>query len=92
MIGAIEEAISFSNGKSRRDLSSNRMLVLSLMKEMEIIGEATSKISNEVKLRYPEIPWIDIIGLRNRLMHGYFEVDLEILWNTIIKDLPPLKK
>lgn len=56
MIGAIEEAISFSKGKSRRDLSSNRMLVLSLMKEMEIIGEAASKISNEVKLRYPEIP------------------------------------
>ena len=73
-------------------LDAERMLVLSLIKEIEIIGEAASKISENYKANFSEGPWTDIVGMRNRLIHGYFEVDLNILWNTITKDLPYLKK
>ena len=57
---------------------------------VEIIGEAAAKISPETKSRYPQIPWADIVGMRNRLVHGYFEIDLDRLWDTITDDLPPL--
>ncbi|RPI66604.1 MAG: DUF86 domain-containing protein [Ignavibacteriales bacterium] len=66
------------------------MLILSVIKEIEIIGEAASKISEEIKIKYPEIPWKDIIGMRNRLIHGYFEVNIELVWNTVKNNLPQL--
>ena len=66
------------------------MLTLSIIKEIEIIGEAASKISNNLTELYLEVPWGDIVGMRNKLIHGYFDVDLDILWNTINKDLPAL--
>ncbi len=92
MLLAINEAYSFSKETKRKDLNKNRMLVLSLIKEIEIIGEAASKLSADLLNRYPEIPWADIVGMRNKLIHGYFEVNLDILWNTIKKDLPKLKE
>ncbi len=91
MIDSIEEAFEFVKGKSFSDFTNNRMLVLSLIKEIEIIGEAASKITQDLKDVTTEIPWSDIISMRNRLIHGYFDVDLDILWNTIMKDLPLLK-
>ncbi|GIK22608.1 MAG: hypothetical protein BroJett005_20220 [Ignavibacteriota bacterium] len=90
MIDAAEEAISFAKGKQRKDLNTERMLVLSVIKEIEIIGEAASKISTEVKAEYSNIPWDEITGMRNHLVHGYFDVDLDMLWNTIKQDLPLL--
>lgn len=66
------------------------MLILSVIKEIEIIGEAASKISEEKKIKHPEVPWKDIIGMRNRLIHGYFEVNTELLWNTVKNNLPQL--
>ncbi|GIK62031.1 MAG: DUF86 domain-containing protein [Ignavibacteriota bacterium] len=90
MIDAAEEAISFAEGKQRKDLDKERMLVLSVIKEIEIIGEAASKISIEVKAEYSNIPWDEITGMRNHLVHGYFDVDLDMLWNTIKQDLPSL--
>jgi len=92
ILDALEESFLFAKGKSREDLNNDRILVLSLIKEIEIIGEAASKISVELKTKYSEIPWVDIIGMRNKLIHGYFEVNLDILWNTIKKDLPKLQK
>lgn len=90
MLSAIDEAVSFAKGKNRQDLNQNRMLVLSIIKEIEIIGEAASKISKSITNRYPEVPWSDIVGMRNKLIHGYFDIDLDILWNTIKRDLPEL--
>lgn len=92
MLNAIEESFVFVEVKSRKDLNNDRMLVLSLIKEIEIIGEAASKISVELKTKYSEIPWVDIVGMRNKLIHGYFEVNLDILWETIDKDLIELHK
>jgi uncharacterized protein with HEPN domain len=90
MIDALNETLTFTDNVSEKDFFQNRMLILSVIKEIEIIGEAASKISEEMKLKYPEIPWKDIIGMRNRLIHGYFEVNIELVWNTIKINLPQL--
>jgi uncharacterized protein with HEPN domain len=90
MLDAARETLSFIEGKSRIDLNTNRMLVLSLVKDVEIIGEAASKVSQETIEKIPQIPWAKIIGMRNRLIHAYFEVDLDVLWKTVIDDIPPL--
>ena len=91
MLDAIDEALAFSSGKSRDDLDSNRMLTLAIVKELEIIGEAASKLSPELKIQHPHIPWIDIVGMRNRLTHGYFDVDLDRVWDTVVVDLASLR-
>jgi len=90
MIDAAEEAISFAEGKERKDLDGERMLVLSAIKEIEMIGEAAAKISAEVREKNSQISWNDIVGMRNHLVHGYFDVDLDMLWNTIEHNLPVL--
>ncbi len=90
VLDAAKEALSFTIGKSRADLNMDRMLVLSLVKEIEIIGEAAGKISGETRSKYKTIPWIDMIDMRNHLIHIYFEIDLDILWDTVVKDLLPL--
>ena len=90
MLDAAKEAGSFVSGKKRSDLDANRQLTLALVKDIEIIGEAASKVSQETKTNYPAIPWLDIVNMRNRLIHAYFDIDLEIVWDTVTKDLPPL--
>lgn len=92
MIDAAEEALSFVEDVTDKDFSRNRMLILSVIKDIEIIGEAASKISVETKSHYPEIPWLDIVGMRNRLIHGYFDVNIKLVWNTTQNNLPPLIK
>lgn len=88
ILDAAKEALSFVKDKSKADLTKDRMLVLSLVKEIEIIGEAASKISDKTKTKYFRVPWIDIIGMRNHLIHAYFDVDLDVVWNTVTHDLP----
>ena len=89
MLDAAKEAMSFAKNKTRKNLDNNRMLVLSLVKSIEIIGEAASKVTDETKKEFPEIPWANMIAMRNRLIHAYFDVDLDVLWGTIVDDLPP---
>ena len=88
MLDAAQEAISFSSGKTRGDLDTNRMLVLALIKDLEIIGEAANKISEQVRIEYNDLPWRNIVDMRNRLIHGYFDIDLDIVWTTITEELP----
>jgi uncharacterized protein with HEPN domain len=66
------------------------MLVQALVKSIEIIGEAASRMSADTKANLVDIPWQDIIGMRNRLVHAYFDIDLDILWQTIETELPKL--
>lgn len=91
MLDAANEALEFVRGKRRSDLDTDRKLVLSLVKELEIIGEAAGKVSAEIRTQYGSIPWQDISGMRNRLIHAYFDIDLDVVWSTITKDLPALK-
>lgn len=90
MLDAAREAVSFVAGKDRRELDGNRMLVLSVVKDIEILGEAASKVSEEGRNACPEIPWRDVVAMRNRLIHGYFDINLDIVWHTVTEELPPI--
>lgn len=92
MLDAIQEVRSFIKGKNRKTLDNDRKLILSLIKEIEMIGEAASKISEEFKKNYKYIPWKMIVAVRNRLIHGYFDIDYDIVWKTVTMDLPSLEK
>ena len=90
MLDAARKAVAFSEGRTRNDLDSDEMLSLALVRLLEIIGEAAKRVSEELWQQYPEIPWKQIAGTRDRLIHGYFDVDLDIIWSIIADDLPIL--
>jgi uncharacterized protein with HEPN domain len=90
MLDHAREASALVKGKCRIDLDTDRVLELALVRLLEVIGEAANRVSPEMKSKYPGIPWFQIIGLRHRLIHGYDAVDLDILWEILSKDLPPL--
>lgn len=90
MLDAVREAESFIRGKTRNSLDTDRQLVLALVKSVEIIGEAAGRINPELKKEIPQIQWAEIISMRNRLIHAYFDINLDTLWNTVVQDFPPL--
>jgi uncharacterized protein with HEPN domain len=90
MLDHAREAIALSHGRSRDDLNSDRLLSLALVRLLEIIGEAATRVPPEIQSKPSGIPWPEIIGLRNRLVHGYGAIDLDIVWRIITADLPPL--
>ncbi len=90
MLDYAGEAVDLIKGKTRADLDSDRLLGLALVRLMEIIGEAARRVSPECQLQHPSIPWAQIISLRNRLIHGYDSVDMDILWEILTRDLPIL--
>lgn len=90
MLDAAREALYFAQNQTRSSLDTDRKLVLALVKSIEIIGEAATNVTKEYRDNLLQIPWPKIIGMRNRLIHVYFSINLDILWKTIIEDLPPL--
>ena len=90
MLDHAAEALNMIQGRNREDLDNDRQLNLSLVRLLEIVGEAASRTSESTRSSHSELPWIQIIGLRNRLIHGYDEVDFDILWTILQEDLPPL--
>ncbi len=92
MLDAAEQAIAFARSRSRSDLDSDQMLVFALVKAVEIVGEAANQVAKETRDTYPNIPWPEIIGMRHRLIHAYFDINLDILWQTVQSDLPALAK
>jgi len=87
---AITLALNMAGGRSRQDLTDDPMLAMALTRCLEILGEAASKLGDDVRLQYPGIPFAKMISMRNRLIHAYFDVDLDIVWTTVSEDLPPL--
>jgi uncharacterized protein with HEPN domain len=90
MLDAARNAMTFAAEKSRTDLDQNPMLMFALVRAVEVIGEAASKVSRNSQERFSEVPWTRIIGMRHRLIHGYDDINLDILWETITAALPPL--
>ena len=90
MLDAAREAIELASGHDAEDLHHHRMLELALTRLVEIIGEAAARVAPEMRERHPQLAWAAMIGMRNRLIHGYDNVDHMILWETIQSDLPPL--
>jgi len=90
MIDAAEQALIFVSDRDRTDLDSDAMLRMALTYAVEIVGEAASKVSESGRAELPSIPWPQIIGMRNRLVHAYFDINSRILWDTVQLALPPL--
>jgi uncharacterized protein with HEPN domain len=90
MIEAAETVCGFVSGKARRDLDADRMLVFALVRGIEIIGEAGSKVTAPTREAVSDIPWPAIVSMRNRLIHAYFDVDHEVIWKTATEELPRL--
>lgn len=88
MLDHAAEAIEMAAGRRRSDLETDRQFCLALTRLVEIVGEAAARISAEGRTRWPAIPWAEVVGLRNRLIHGYDSVDPDILWTIIADDLP----
>ncbi len=90
MLEASREAVSFLNGRIRDGYGKDRMLLLAVVKAIEIVGEAARNVSSEQRAKMPEISWSDVVSMRNQLSHGYFDWDLDIIWDTVHRDLPRL--
>jgi len=90
MLEHARKAVSLVHGRKREDLDADWIASLALVRLLEVIGEAAKRISSEEQTKHPEIPWAQITGLRNRLIHGYDSVDMDILWQIVQHDLPPL--
>lgn len=90
MLDAAKDALGFAENKTRHALDGDRMLVLSVVKSIEIMGEAGARVAKECQNEFPQIPWENIIAMRNRLIHAYFDIDLDRVWDTVTDDLPPL--
>ena len=90
MIEAANAVQSFIADRRRIDLDSDRMLLFALVRAIEIIGEAASKLSPEARTVMPSVPWASIVAMRHRLVHAYFDIDRTILWKTATEEIPPL--
>ena len=84
------EAVTIAQNHTRADLDTDRLLNLALTRLLEIVGEGAGRMPQDEHSRYPEIPWSQMVSLRNRLIHGYDVVDLNILWQVITTELPAL--
>jgi uncharacterized protein with HEPN domain len=90
----ILEAIGKIEQRTCRDIEAfadDEMQQVWVVYHLQIIGEAAHGLSSQLKVRHPEVPWEKIIGMRHVLVHGYFAIDLDIVWAVIMKDLPPLE-
>jgi uncharacterized protein with HEPN domain len=90
MIEAIDRIAHYTSGLTRDGFLADRMRMDAVVRNLEILGEAAQRMSEETRKRMPDIEWRHIIGLRNRIVHEYFGVDTAIVWEIVAHDLPPL--
>jgi uncharacterized protein with HEPN domain len=90
MLDAARKAVALTAGRSKAQVAADEIGQLALARLLEIVGEAAGKVSPEYRAAHPELPWTEMSGLRNRLAHAYFDIDLDVLLDIVAKDLPPL--
>ncbi|RLI99543.1 MAG: DUF86 domain-containing protein [Candidatus Aenigmatarchaeota archaeon] len=87
----INYVMEFTKGIEFEDFANDKKTVYAVIRSLEIIGEASKKIPKDIKEKYKEIPWKQMSGMRDKLIHEYHGVDIEIVWTVVKKELPPLK-
>lgn len=87
---AATKAVGYSRDKQRSDLDNDELLRLALTKLVEIVGEAAKHVSPELRAAHPVVPWVAAARMRDRLIHHYFDINLDVLWQTVSDDLPRL--
>jgi len=92
ILDCIRKINDFSNGLSLKEFRKNEMAQDAIIRNIEIIGEASKKISIETKETYNNIPWKEIAGMRDKLIHDYLGVDVNVVWKTVREDIPALKR
>lgn len=90
MLEAARDALQFSDGRDRESLESDTMYRRAVIHCIQEIGEAAVRVTEPTRALVPELPWKQIVGMRNRLVHVYFSINLDLVWEVIAKDLPPL--
>lgn len=90
MADAAREAMGYAAGRSRSDLDQDTMLARALVNCLAVVGEAAARVTPETRARDESIPWAQIVGMRNRLIHAYFDIDQDEVWRTVTEDLPTL--
>lgn len=90
MLEATSEAMNFVAPHTREEFDQDRRLQFAVVRCIEIVGEAASRVSVEFRNAHEEIPWARIVSTRNRLIHAYFEIDMEVVWRTATQELPSL--
>jgi uncharacterized protein with HEPN domain len=92
ILDAVEKIETYLKGQTYESFSNNNMMIDAVVRELEIVGEATSHLSDRLRASHPEIPWRDAIDMRNFLIHEYFGVRTHLVWDTCKEDLPKLKE
>lgn len=92
ILDCIRKIKEFSEGLSFKEFSGNELVQDAVIRNIEIIGEASKKISSDTKRIYLDIPWKEIAGMRDKLIHDYLGVDVEVVWRTIKEDVPMLER
>lgn len=92
ILESIRKIEDFVNAITKFEFDQSILIQDAVIRNIEIIGEATKKISKQFTQSHPEIPWQDMAGMRDKLIHDYLDVDLEVVWKTVESDLPLLKE
>ncbi len=90
LIGAAETALKFASGLSRNDFQPGSMAFEAIVRQIEIIGEAAAHLPDDIRNLAPTIPWANLIGMRNRLIHGYFAIDPDVVHSVVRDKLPAM--
>ena len=91
ILDSIERIEEYTEGMGKEDFSSSNLVQDGTIRQIEIIGEATKSLSKDLREKNPQVPWSDIAGMRDRLIHHYFGINLEDVWHTVKVDIPALK-
>lgn len=90
MLQSAQLAVQYLADSDRSTLDSAQLLQDAVACRLEVLGKAAARVSAETRAAYPHLPWREMVGMRNRIVHGYFQVDLDVIWNVVQHELAPV--